>query len=141
MRDAKAWTGTLEDSGLRLLLEALRCAWTAGTSFSPDRWLPETPSIGQCAVTALIVQDAYGGELLRGASPEGSHYWNRLPSGLEVDLTADQFNSSPSFGVIEVRSRAYVLSFPETSARYTALRQRVSAIQTHPQRDLQVSER
>lgn len=132
MCDDNAWDRAFEDSGLRSLLKALRAAWTAGTSFSPDRWLPETPSIGQCAVTALIVQDVFGGEILRGASSEGSHYWNRLPSGLEVDLTADQFSSGSSFGAIEVRPRAYVLSFPETCARYRALRQLVDALLASP---------
>ena len=47
--------------------------------------------MGQCAVTALVVQDFLGGELIRAFVCGESHYWNRLPDGSELDLTADQF--------------------------------------------------
>jgi hypothetical protein len=47
-------------------------------------------------VTALIIQDLLGGELVLGEvftedTKVGYHYWNRLPGGRDVDLTADQF--------------------------------------------------
>lgn len=41
----------------------LQAAWTRGTSFDPERWTPENPSWGQCAVTALVINDLFGGEL------------------------------------------------------------------------------
>jgi hypothetical protein len=34
---------------------------------------------------------------LAGVSVE-THYWNRLPSGLEIDLTREQFNRGEQFG-------------------------------------------
>lgn len=47
-------------------------------------------------MTALVVQDILGGDLIIAEVHEegvqiGYHYWNRLPDGSEVDLTADQF--------------------------------------------------
>jgi hypothetical protein len=44
----------------------------------------------------LVVQDWLGGDILaadvyRDDERVGVHYWNRLPGGEEVDLTADQF--------------------------------------------------
>ncbi len=85
-------------------------------------WCPETGAgtsgrdgdpRGQCAVTALVVQDLLGGELLRGEIKDAagvvyeSHYWNQLPGGAEIDLTRGQY--PPDYplprGVVVPRSR------------------------------------
>src|SRR5262249_33209808 len=66
------------------LVSALQASWSRETSSDYDRWTLENPAWGQCAVTALVLQDLMGGELLRCVLPKGgSHYWNRLPSGVE----------------------------------------------------------
>lgn len=98
-------------------------AWSAETS-ADDRWSPENPALGQCAVTALVVQDIYGGDLLRVVNEGVSHYFNRLPNGVELDLTRGQFATwEPTKA--EIRDRAYVLSFPATAQRYSLLRDRI----------------
>lgn len=108
----------------RVRLErALRDAWTGSTSVSPSSWTPVQAAVGQCAVTALVVQDHLGGEILRSMVGETSHYWNLLDDGTEIDLTREQF-AEFSPGPTEVRSRAYLLSYPETRARYELLRER-----------------
>jgi len=43
-----------------------------------------------------VVQDLLGGDLILAevrvdGVKDGNHYWNRLPDGTDVDLTADQF--------------------------------------------------
>jgi hypothetical protein len=106
------------------LARALRDAWSAETS-ADERWSPEQRSLGQCAVTALIVQDHLGGKLIRAEVEGVSHYWNRLPDGTEIDLTRDQF-AQFSPGRVETRSREYVLSFPETARRYHMLEERLA---------------
>src|SRR6266536_2808330 len=102
--------------------EALAHSWSRQTSAEPDGWSEHSPARGQCAVTALVIQDLFGGELLRCDAGPTSHYWNRLPSGREVDLTRHQFGVDFRPRQVETRSRDYVLSFPDTRARYTALR-------------------
>ena len=57
---------------------------------------PGCRSWGQCGTTAGVLQDWLGGDILaadvyRDGQLVGAHYWNRLPGGEEVDLTADQF--------------------------------------------------
>ena len=106
----------------RAILE--RC-WDAATSATPD-WPEGPPSQGQCAVTALVIQDYEGGILLRQRTMSGSHYFNRLADGTEVDLTRDQFGPNEEFGPPSERTRAYVLSYPSTVARYQLLRERVA---------------
>lgn len=77
----------------------LRTAWGPDTCDPHDRpdWRPDNPARGQCGVTALVVQDLLGGDLVLGEVfveqvKVGHHYWNRLPDGRDVDLTADQFH-------------------------------------------------
>src|SRR5436309_819387 len=82
---------------------AVRQAWDATTSSDPDRWSAENPAWGQCAVTALLVQDFFGGELVRADVQGISHYWTRTPDGREVDLTRDQFGPDPTVPEGEVR--------------------------------------
>ena len=104
-------------------------AWSKETSADPSRWSPTNPASGQCAVTALVVQDFLGGELLRALVGHVSHYWNLLPSGRELDLTIGQFGPMPpAANEIAHRARSYVLSFVETQRRYEILRDRVASI-------------
>ena len=69
---------------------ALENSWSAETSaiFSPDA----CPSYGQCAQTAIVVREFFGGEILRttGWHGKGNHFYNRI-GGRRIDFTADQF--------------------------------------------------
>jgi hypothetical protein len=81
---------------------AIRRAWSVETCDPVDvaDWSTANPSRGQCGVTALTVHDLLGGDLLEAevlypdGSRQGYHYWNRLPGGLDVDLTAEQFSAT-----------------------------------------------
>ena len=106
---------------VEILRRSLANAWSRETSADPVGWSEHNAAWGQCAVTALIVQDFLGGQLMRGDVGSTSHYWNRLPSGSELDLTAHQFGGEIRPNHIEERERAYVLSFPETVVRYHRL--------------------
>jgi hypothetical protein len=108
------------------LVSALEASWSRETSQDPARWSPSNPSWGQCAVTALVLQEFLGGDLLRSPLMRGgSHYWNRLPSGAEVDATRGQFREGIVLQAGEIRPREYVLSFPETAQRYQLLKEHV----------------
>lgn len=119
---------------IELLPQALRESWTARTS-ADEGWSPANPSLGQCAVTALIVQDYAGGTLARTTVGGVSHYYNILEDGTEVDLTREQF---PVWEPAEVitRDREYVLSFGPTAERYHRLKlavyNRLGALLTQP---------
>lgn len=80
---------------------ALRGAWSADTC-SPDDaartpWTADNPAWGHCDITTLVVHDMLGGDLLVGevwsaeGEQQGFHWWNRLASGVELDLTREQF--------------------------------------------------
>lgn len=113
---------------------ALRASWGADTC-SPEEleragWSPANPAWGQCDVTALVVHDLLGGQLMCGevyavnGERQGFHWWNRLPDGSEVDLTRDRFRAGQVVmeGVSVPRPMKHSL---RRAAEYTLLRGRV----------------
>ncbi|GAA1241180.1 hypothetical protein GCM10009657_16230 [Oryzihumus leptocrescens] len=110
-----------------------RSAWGADTCYpdSREEWTPLNPARDQCGMTALVVQDVLGGDLIIGEVHVGGvhvghHYWNQLPEGSEVDLTADQFRPDE-----EVVAGRVVARPPDAPRRhreqYALLRGRVFA--------------
>jgi len=80
-------------------------------------------------MTALVVQDGLGGDLILaevhvGGTQIGHHYWNRLPDGTDLDLTADQFRPEE-----EVVGGAVVVRPPDAPRyhreQYDLLRRRI----------------
>ncbi len=97
---------------------AIRASWSLDTAEEDDGWTADNPSRGQCDVTSLVVHDIFGGELLvaqvlRDGRPVEWHTWNRLPGGLEVDLTRDQFRNGEVIGEATTRPRLAKIASPE----------------------------
>lgn len=72
------------------LFRALRPLWSAETASPPDGWTPDNPARNHCSVTALIVQDHFGGEIMTTATVGGTHFYNMI-NGTRWDLTISQF--------------------------------------------------
>lgn len=77
--------------------------WSKDTNYFAKK--EKIKSRGQCYVTALLVQDLFGGDILMGTvpnrEPPETHYWNRLPDGTELDLTSNQYNGDGFNPIIE----------------------------------------
>jgi hypothetical protein len=88
----------------------LRTAWRREFSAKHDAWTPNNPALGQCASTALLVQDKFGGEILCAVIPGkfGSHYWNRV-DGQELDYTRSQFPAETVIPPGQLVDRGYIL--------------------------------
>jgi len=113
------------------LTQAIRKAWCRETSHFPDCWTPENPAWGQCAVTAVVVQDYLCGNIVRALAilPDKrkvQHYFNRIYSE-DIDLTREQLPAGTRMKVqqVEVRMRDGLLFYEDTVKRYNLLRQRV----------------
>ncbi|WP_187970527.1 YunG family protein [Aquibium microcysteis] len=101
------------------LREALETAWSIDSS---TRWTKAVPALGQCGVTALVVNDLFGGDILTTPTAEGMHFYNRV-GGHRVDLTAGQFDAPI---VYEDRPASRAEAMADTSpAQYHALRSRL----------------
>ena len=112
---------------------ALTDAYSKDTSSDSTNWSPENPAMGQCAVTALIVNDYFNGKIVwaNALLPDGkniSHYFNNI-DGIEIDLTRKQFPKGTIIhsGVDKTKgfqtTRDYILSYQSTKERYELLKQ------------------
>jgi len=70
------------------VLEALRKSWSLQTA---RQWRADNPALGQCNVTALVVHNLFGGEILKTRVAGGAHFYNRL-EGRRFDFTSSQFD-------------------------------------------------
>lgn len=119
------------------LFKLLRDSWDAGSSYSSEEWTGDNPARGQCAVSSLIVQDYFGGEIMRfeAAYTDGrteKHYANII-EGTLIDTTRGQFpphtkleESQPDLEQFKtIRER--MLSDPDTKRRYEYLKSKFNA--------------
>ena len=85
-----AWIETLD----QLFYYLLKFCWnedTVGPSTKEVYDHANNPSKGNCSITAALVQDIFGGELIRVEPlPNSFHTINRI-NGKYIDLTSDQF--------------------------------------------------
>ncbi|MGP1906874.1 YunG family protein [Metabacillus sp. JX24] len=81
---------------IQFLHRALLNSWSLNSS---SKWTPENPAKGQCGVTALVVHDLLGGEIMKTYAVEGWHFYNELDS-VRVDFTASQFDGDLQYGDI-----------------------------------------
>ena len=98
-------------------------SWSKETCYpmSCDDWSIDNPSLGQCAITALVVNDFLGGKIMRCMCGDISHYYN-IVNGEIVDLTREQFNGLiPDYDNSIERTREYILSNEDTKSRYLML--------------------
>jgi ADP-ribose pyrophosphatase YjhB (NUDIX family) len=113
---------------------AVRAAWCLWTSDPVDQpgWTDANPASGQCASTALVVQDRLGGGLLLAevheadGSRQGVHYWNRLPDGREFDLTREQFRRGEIVGPPDAIERPPDVTRGRLAGHYHLLAHRVA---------------
>jgi hypothetical protein len=114
---------------LTQLEAAIRASWSAETSDRPDSWTSDNPAYQQCDVTARVVRDYLGGEILvAGVVLDGArvdrHAWNRLASGLVLDLTREQFRDGER---LEEPAVDDVVRIDRNLERYELLAARVRA--------------
>jgi len=76
-----------------LIVQRLRDAWSAESS---SLYTEDNPACGQCPVTALVIQDRFGGEIRKTPTEDGPHFYNSI-GGQCYDLTAEQFDDPPSY--------------------------------------------
>ena len=76
------------------LFAVLEKCWSKETAYPSSQadWVPNDPSYGQCAITAMLVHDMFGGTIHKiKVNGGGTHYFNKI-NGQYVDLTREQFD-------------------------------------------------
>lgn len=107
------------------LEKILKLSWTKETSYSPEEWTDSNPTLGQCDITALIIQDFMGGVIKRCMCGNISHYYNFVNNEI-IDLTVEQIYAIiPDYLNSENRTREYILFNKNTKRRYLVLLKKV----------------
>ncbi len=75
------------------LYDALENIWCADTCAPRmrDEWSVENKTLGQCSITAFLVQDIFGGEVRGILRPGGNYHCYNVVDGCTFDLTSEQF--------------------------------------------------
>jgi hypothetical protein len=73
----------------------------------------------QCNVTALLVHELFGGELLKTRLPDGDHFYNRI-DGVRFDFTESQFAHPITY--VDLPTTRDDAEFGATNAELAALR-------------------
>jgi hypothetical protein len=122
---------------LQKVTEALSQSWSYDTSSCKSEWSTDNPARGQCAVTALVIQDYFSGEIIKYSVvlPQGTegHFCNFLPNGNEYDATKIQYSTTTAeFAPKEVDLRQFanvrekLLADDDTRRRYEILKSKVT---------------
>ncbi len=117
------------------LENVLKRAWSKDSSYY-YAFDENNPALGQCAVTALIVNDYFGGKIVwcEVTRPDGqkiSHYFNKIGNN-EIDLTRSQFPEGTIVpaGIEKKKefatTRDFILSNEDTKARYLILKNKIN---------------
>lgn len=118
-------------------LEKLAQACQVDTSADPDGWTVDNPLWGHCAVAAVLAQEYFGGRIRKASLQDHpkyaylrSHFWNELPDGTQIDVTAAQY---PDLLFTELsdpqeRTPENILSHPGARERYELLKKRFESL-------------
>lgn len=93
-----------------------------------DEWTPENKTLGQCSITAFIVQDLFGGEVYGILRPGGNYHCYNVIGDSRFDLTSEQFGEEAKELVYDdkhLQSREVHFAKEEKKARYEYLKQLV----------------
>jgi hypothetical protein len=115
-----------------VIVAVMRC-WDKDTTHDPDNWTEENMAYGQCAPTALVVQDYLGGNIRQGTTKSGhKHFWNYVQISdtwfildvSEVQFVDDEINHYD----FKSRSRNSLLKIKHVKDRYEILHSRVEKL-------------
>ena len=75
------------------LYDALLNVWCEYTCAPRLRgeWSEENITLGQCSITAFLVQDIFGGAVYGILRPGGNYHCFNIVDGVKFDLTSEQF--------------------------------------------------
>lgn len=72
------------------ILSGIWCAETCAPRMRGS-WTPENKTLGQCSITAFLIQDIFGGKVYGILRPGGNYHCFNDVSGCVFDLTSEQF--------------------------------------------------
>ena len=88
-----------------------------------NQWTEENKELGMCAITALVVNDYFKGDIAKIKVDGISHYFNIIDNKI-IDLTKTQFKSEIDYKDYKIVHRNDILT-EDTKNRYQRLKKKV----------------
>ncbi len=88
-------------------------------------WNEDNITLGQCSITAFLVQDIFGGEVYGILRPGGNYHCYNVIDGKQYDLTIEQFGDEAGnlvFDNSNLQSREVHFAKQEKYERYLLLK-------------------
>ena len=117
-----------EYSGIRTpqdLYDALTHVWCEYTCAPRlrEEWSPENMTLGQCSITAFLVQDIFGGDVYGILRPGGNYHCYNVVGDAVFDLTSEQFGDEKlNYEGNPLQSREEHFAKEEKKQRYEYLK-------------------
>ena len=110
--------------------DLLSDCWDADTCTPRMRadWTPENRTLGQCSITAFLIQDIYGGKVYGIPNEDGSFHCFNEVDGCVFDLTSEQFKDQRrSYENCSEQERVVHFARADKQQRYEKLKARLLA--------------
>ena len=105
--------------------------WLADTCAPRMRadWSPENKTLGQCSVTAFLMQDIYGGKVYGIPLEEGGFHCFNVVGDCVFDLTSEQFGDRRlDYDHCSEQDRSIHFMKAEKKQRYDLLKERLALL-------------
>lgn len=115
----------------QVLYDVLSGIWCADTCAPRmrDGWSPENPTLGQCSITAFLVQDIFGGKVYGILRHGGNYHCYNVAGNAVFDLTSEQFGDEVlDYSDNPEQSREVHFAKEEKRLRYEYLKARLKEI-------------
>ena len=107
------------------LLSGIWCADTCAPRMRKD-WTPENRTLGQCSVTAFLLQDYFGGKVYGVPLGDGNFHCFNEAGGCVFDLTSEQFGDTVlNYSGCPEQDRSVHFAREEKRLRYELLKRKL----------------
>lgn len=105
------------------ILSGIWCADTCAPRMR-DKWSIQNPTLGQCSITAFLIQDFFGGKVYGILRPGGNYHCFNVVDDCVFDLTSEQFGDEVlDYSNYTEQSRETHFAKEEKRLRYEYLRE------------------
>ena len=109
------------------LLSTIWCEYSCAPRLRKD-WSANNKTLGQCSITAFLVQDIFGGEVYGVPLPDGQFHCYNVIGDVEFDLTSEQFLEKLDYTKSVKQNRETHFQKEEKYHRYLYIKKELEAL-------------
>ena len=109
------------------ILSGIWCPETCAPRMRGE-WTSDNPTLGQCSVTAFLMQDLFGGKVYGVPLGDGNYHCFNTAGGCVFDLTSEQFgNEKLDYSLLHEQKRETHFAKAEKQERYMRLKEALAS--------------